>query len=183
MFQKLALYCVLTILITGCARADTADELVEITAVRENLNVAVQSCTEFAKDLIGEEYKLNYQANQLGLAPDDPAWLKLADIYQKFYDDACSYVDVDELTALFADFYRERFTEDELVEIVAFHQTDAGAKYVSITSEIGLELNQIVNQRMAEGTVAAQSEFEARIQEFWLEQDFKPRSEDESDTL
>ena len=97
MIQKVTLVCALLFVISGCARADMADQLVEITEVRENLNIAVMSCKEFAKDLIGEEYKLNYQANELGLAPNDPAWLKLADIYQEFYDEACSYVDVDEL--------------------------------------------------------------------------------------
>ena len=183
MTRKVYVVCTLLIALSGCARADMAEQLVEITDVRKNLEVAVQSCKEFAKDLIGEEYDLNYEANELGLAPDDPAWLKLADIYQEFYDEACSYMDVDELTAIFADGYRERFSDSELAEIVAFHRTDAGSKYVSVASAIAVELNQIVNQRMAEGAVSAQSNFEAKIQEFWLEQDFKPKPESDSASL
>ncbi|MEM7504139.1 MAG: DUF2059 domain-containing protein [Pseudomonadota bacterium] len=183
MSRILVLLSAVALLVMGCARADTADELVDITAVRENLNNALQSCREFAKDLISEEYKLNYQANELGLAPDDPAWLKLADIYQRFYDDACSYVDVDELTALSAEMYREQFTEGELAEIVKFHQTEAGTKYVSVTSTIGIQLNQVINQRMAEGSVEARTAFDTSLQEFWLEQDFKPKTRDEADRL
>lgn len=183
MTQRIHVVCTLLIVISGCARADMAEQLVEITDVRENLEIAVQSCKEFAKDLIGEEYKLNHQANELGLAPDDTGWLKLADIYQEFYDEACSYMDVDELTALFADGYRERFSDSELAEIVAFHKTDAGSKYVTVASTIAVELNQVVNERMAEGAVAAQSNFEAKIQEFWLEQDFKPKPESDSTSL
>jgi len=181
--QKAALNLVLLFIVSGCARADMADQLVEITEVRNNLEVAVQSCREFAKDLIGEEYDLNYQADEMGLAPDDPAWLKLAEIYQEFYDEVCSYIDVDELTALFANRYREHFTQSELAEIVAFHRTEAGSKYVSVSSAIGAELNQIVNQRMAEGAVSAQSSFDANIQEFWLEQDFTPKTESDSASL
>lgn len=167
----------------GCSQTadiDWAEELVVQTNVRDNLQVAVTACAEFSKDLIGEEYKLNYQSNRIGLDADDPAWFELAEIYEEFYDNACSHVDVEELAAVFADEYRNRFNEAELEEIVRFHKSNVGSEYVAANSELTAQINQLVSQRMAEGSVEAQAAFEAKLQEFWLNQELSP-SDDSRD--
>ena len=68
-------------------------------------------------------------------------------------------------------------------DAVVVYRTETGAKYVSVTSVINVERNRVVNQRMAESSVAVQSRFEANLQRFWLERGLRPKPYDEAVSL
>jgi hypothetical protein len=159
------------------APADDLDELISLLLIREDLEYQHQSCVQGSADIVQAEirHEIDTEYRDLGLEADDIALL--ISIYSEFYESGCSYLDGDEVIDFYRSQIRNRFTAEEISALVDFYRSPLGLKLNAQWLEINKVFGDILGERQAADSFAAQRRYEEQMELFWIRLENKAAEE------
>ncbi len=163
--RSVLLVLLLSVAPTG-ASADQIGQIMELRGDAEIVRKAYEECISAAVALFGDDFTFEYQSNSLGLAPDDPAWKRLAAIYAEYYEGSCNSMSPDAILPVIREAYETRFSDKERDHLVEFLSSPLGRKLVEVDVEVNKTLNEKWTEDVVRETRAANQRLEERLEEF-----------------
>ncbi|MEM7254725.1 MAG: DUF2059 domain-containing protein [Pseudomonadota bacterium] len=149
------------------ALADDVDRLLTLWRVDDLIIDAESECRENTRAMLSGTLRLDEQRRRHKIAPDDPDWQRLVGIYDDFYQDACSFVSIEEQRAVYRELLETRFDATELAALVAFYGSELGEKLISLELDANRAVQTLYAERYAAHTDRAKRRLRDRIAK-WL---------------
>jgi hypothetical protein len=159
------------------APADDVDELVSLLLIREDLENQHRSCVESSASIVEAEirHEIDNDFADLELDADDIALL--ISIYSEFYQSGCDYLDGDEVIDFYRGEIRKRFSAEEIRALIDFYRSPLGRKLNAEWLQINRLYDDILSERQAADSFAAQRRYEEQMELFWFRLENKAAEE------
>lgn len=128
---------------------EKSDRLVQVLQYDEQLKVFVDSCFEGAVHTPPEDLLKNNPYHFGGFNPNSPEWPLVLDIYNRYFERACEYVDTGLFKKAVSEKYASTLNEQELDAAIQFYSTPVGQKIVSASVVASRAFDEVVQKQYA----------------------------------
>ena len=142
-----------------------ARELLALMGFDAQINEAKTQCQKMTKTITPESV---YQTspNQFGgITPQSRLWPSVVHAFQEFYNNTCSYMDSESLTAVAAQSYASTLSKQDLAEVIKFYNSPVGKKLADAQVAAGAAFQKEAATRLADYYRWASEEFSKRLAE------------------
>ncbi|CAN5269868.1 hypothetical protein BH11PSE11_BH11PSE11_28150 [soil metagenome] len=122
--------------------------LLELAQIDRTVQIGKESCSEAALSSWyspGESVKKD--GSYSGLTPTSAVWPSVLEAFQRYVHATCSAVTEQEVREMYVEFYRSKFSEDDLDEIISFMGSAVGRRLFSNQNEFTRAFSDTMNRR------------------------------------
>ena len=163
---SLALTAVLGVGIVSNAKADEVDRLIEVFQLRNDLKNQYDECIESTSKTAEEDLNNTIKESFEGIYLDSDDLAILSRIYTEYWTASCNFWESKEVLDFYKNEFRNRFTSEEVQELIKFYETPLGIKLSSQWIEINHKVGKIVSDRQISAVREALKLYEARMEKF-----------------
>ncbi len=153
--------------ITSIVKADEVGELIDLLQIRDEMKNQYKDCIESSKKLAEEDFSNSIEEDFEGIPLDPEDLAILNTIYSNFWNYGCDFVKSEEVISFYKVEFRNRFTSEQIQELIKFYETPLGNKLSDQWLEMNQKFGKIVADRQVAVTQESQKLFEEQMEKIF----------------
>ncbi|HET9484415.1 MAG TPA: DUF2059 domain-containing protein [Xanthomonadales bacterium] len=148
---------------TPAAELEHARQLVDLMEVDKQFRELTEQCVAQARTDTAESVYADDSGAFGGIAPGSDLWPEVKALYESYQIRTCTYPAASTAMEMLAKDLAEDLTADEMGEILSFHASKAGRRYLEATSAASTRMNAFMVEQQFRDARTAQAEYLASL--------------------
>lgn len=164
------------------ASPEGAGQLVEALLYPDQYEAMHTSCIKGMRQVSLKDFLLTYpQTDRPNIAPGTPQWKQLENSYNRYIEASCATPTRTEFLDVVTSVYQKELSANQLEEILAFYQSDAGRALLAAQKTLAVRLGALLEKEQMEKAIAAAQALDDEVKRIAGEESkrSKPRPDDE----
>lgn len=184
-YFKLIIPTLLLVLMSATSVAQVAtthkqlklSDLLELMRLDQSIEIGIAGCIEATlAGAYSPQQVLDKNGQYYGFTEKSSSWPSVQEAFKRYAIASCTQMTVEELRALYMDFYGTRVTEHDLDGMIAFMRSPAGQAFVSLQDEFVRTIGKKMQERAISVGVTAQAALESDLAKLKNSRDCRKRS-------